>query len=119
VDWHLHNKCVGCMKADWANNYCEVITTPRKIWEEGKCWARSENPKWDEEIEQLQTQYQQVRCPGIEEDLIGWLMGTKPPNIREREAILHLPAPVAKSGGSKSGRKRKKPPKFYINPYLC
>ena len=23
------------------------------------------------------------------------------------------------SGGSKSGRKRSKPPKFYINPYLC
>lgn len=36
-----------------------------------------------------------------------YLARTKPPDRREREPILHLPAPAKKGGGSKSGRKKK------------
>ena len=117
-DTRLHNKCVGCVKASWIVNYCTVITNPMDEWGRGRCRYRSEDPNWKQKIEEAQTQYQQSRCPG-QEDLIGWLMETKPPSIREKEAILQLPGPVAKSGGSKSGKRRKKPPKFYTNPFLC
>ena len=44
---------------------------------------------------------------------------TSPPDNQSKEPILNLPAPVAKkSGGSKSVRRKKKPPKLSINPYL-
>ena len=111
----LHNKCINCMKADWIHSCCEVITAPKAIWERGKCWARTEDPDWELKIEMAQTQYQQARCPGIEEDVIGWLMGTKPPSIRDREPILHLPAPPSGKSSSRSKRKRKKPLSYSIN----
>jgi len=110
-DTRLHNKCVGCVKASWIVNYCIVITNPKEEWGKGKCRYRSEDPDWKQKMEEAQTQYQQSRCPG-QEDLIGWLMETKPPSIREKEAILPMPAPAAKGGGSKSGRKRGKKPTF-------
>jgi len=48
-----------------------------------------------------------------------WWGATSPPDNRVKDYIQHLPAPPAKRGGSKSGKKRKKPPKFYRNPFLC
>jgi hypothetical protein len=45
--------------------------------------------------------------PWEEEGFWVWWGRTSPPNRKEKEAILHLPAPPAKKGGSKKGRKRK------------
>lgn len=119
MERNLHSKCGGCMKSSWIYDYCEVLTTPKEVWKKGDCWSRTEDPNWEKHIEQTQTQHQQSRCPGIEEDIIGWLMGSKPPSITDREPILHLPAPAAKGGGNKSGkRKRKKPLSIYNNPFI-
>lgn len=53
------------------------------------------------------------------EILWSWWRKTSPVDRREKEPLQHIPAPPAKKGGSKSGKKRKDPPKFYANPYLC
>lgn len=116
-DMRLHGKCTGCMKADWIADVCQVITNPRQEWQRGRCRYRTEDPDWEEKIEQAKAQFQQARCPGIDEDLIGWLMATKPPSIRDKEPILQIPAPAAGKSSSRSKRKRKKPFKFTYNPY--
>lgn len=41
------------------------------------------------------------------EELFRWWGATSPPDVRVKDYIQHIPAPPAKKGGSKSGRKRK------------
>lgn len=53
-----------------------------------------------------------------EDDLFYYLKITRPEDNRVKEAIMHLRGGATKGSGSKSGRKRKKPPKRYYNPYL-
>ncbi|MFZ5650137.1 MAG: hypothetical protein ACOY4I_04695 [Bacillota bacterium] len=40
-------------------------------------------------------------------DLLYWLARTSPPDNKTKDYLQPMPAPPAKSGGSKSGRKRK------------
>ena len=51
------------------------------------------------------------------EVLFRWWSMTSPPDGRFKEALLTMPAPPQKKGGSRS-RKRKKPAKFFVNPYI-
>lgn len=51
------------------------------------------------------------------EMLFYWWAKTSPPDRRETE--VKPPGVPAKKGGSKSRKKRSKPLKFYVNPYLC
>jgi len=114
-------KCLGCTKANWNKNICQVITNPREEWRRrGRCRYRSQDPDWRKKADAACTQYQQARWPGPwDEDPLLWLASSHPPSIRDKEAILHLPAPPAKSGGSKSKRKRKMPKaNDFYNPYL-
>lgn len=41
-------------------------------------------------------------------DLLYWLAKTSPPDHTVKDYLQSMPAPVAKSGGSKNGRKHKK-----------
>lgn len=113
-DMGLHCvKCLGCTKANWNKNICLAITNPREEWGRGKCRYRSKDPEWQKKVDIACTQYQQARWPGPwDEDPLAWLSATHPPSIRDKEAILPMPAPPAKSGGSKSGKKRGKKPTF-------
>lgn len=49
-------------------------------------------------------------------DLLNWLAKTSPPDGKVKDYLQSMPAPPAKSGGSKSGRKRKTPTikKLYV-----
>jgi len=51
-------------------------------------------------------------------DLLDFLARTSPPDGSVKDYLQPMPAPPAKSGGSKNGRKRKKPPTEFMNPYL-
>ncbi len=51
------------------------------------------------------------------EILWAWWASTNPSNVPGRSSIS-LTGPLKKGSGSKSGRKRKKPPKIYQNPFL-
>lgn len=115
----LHSvKCLGCVKVNWYKNICQVITNPREEWERGRCRYRSEDPRWKRSAEIACTQYQQSRWPGPwDEDPLGWLMDTKPPSIRDKEPILHLPAPPAGKSSSRSRKKRKKRPPLMTDRY--
>lgn len=117
LDHGLHENCRGCMRVN-KKGVCIAIKSPVEIWIKGYCWARDDGSQ-KEKKEKLQTQFQQARCPGPWEDPLAWLAATHPPSIRDKEAILHLPAPAAKSSGNKNKRKRKMPKtSVFYNPYL-
>lgn len=50
-----------------------------------------------------------------EDDFFYWWGRTSPPDNKVKEAIMHLRGGHVKGGGSKSGRKRKKPRPHSIN----
>jgi hypothetical protein len=111
--------CLGCTKADWTDNRCPAITTPRAIWKEGRCWAKTRDPRWKEKLEEAQTQYQQARgvspayafLSDMEScERMRWLMSTRQTDLRERE-VMPPGEPSGKSS-SRSKRKRKKLPPF-------
>lgn len=111
TDTGLHCvKCLGCMKANWNKNICQVITNPREEWgKRGRCRYRSEDPNWRRSADIACTQYQQARWPGLlDEDPLAWLSATHPPSVRDKEPVLQIPGPPKKSGGNKSGRKKRK-----------
>ena len=51
-------------------------------------------------------------------DFWNWFCGTSPPDNNAKDYNCPLPAPPTKAGGSKSGKRRKKPLSLYNNPYL-
>lgn len=115
-DTRLDEMCEGCDKADTKKDICTAILYPKSMWAEGMCWVRYKD------TDEHESQFQQIRGPMPDpwEDPLAWLSATHPPNIREKEAILPMPAPPAKSGGSKNKRKRDRDVgTFYFNPFLC
>lgn len=45
-------ECYGCGKIK-SDRTCKVITNPLWVWEKyGYCWARDEDPKWEQRVRQ-------------------------------------------------------------------
>lgn len=51
-------------------------------------------------------------------DLLYWLIKTSPPDNKIKDYLQSMPAPPAKSGGSKNKRKKELKPGLFCNPYL-
>lgn len=110
-DTRLHEMCKGCDKANTAKNICIAILYPKSMWTEGMCWVRHKD------TDEYESQFQQARggMPDPWRDPLAWLSATHPPSIRDKEAILPMPAPPAGKSSSRSRKKRKKHLPWSIN----
>lgn len=128
----LVRQCVGCKHADWKHMDCYVVGNPEAAWAEGDC------PRYDDSqpdlqkvseiakrsvdraalssVEAIRKRNKQVD-PWEDDGFWGWWAKTHPPDRRQRE-VLPPGEPLFK-GGSKSGRKRKKPRKISdLRPWI-
>lgn len=47
-----------------------------------------------------------------------WFCSTSPPDNSQKDYNCHLPAPPAKRGGSKAGKRKKPKPKSFAKEYM-